>query len=170
MMPVLIVLNAGSSSLKFQVYDAPEGGEPSVAFKGLFEGLGGPARFAVKDAHGALLTETTWGADDRIGHEEALMHLVSWLRQHQEGRKLAAVGHRVVHGGEAFSGPVLVDEAGTARSHREAPEIDGIIEVPTDLRAGSFVSVRIVDAMGPDLVAEPISHARDAMAATPGSA
>jgi acetate kinase len=111
MMPVLIVLNAGSSSLKFQVYDAPEGGEPSVAFKGLFEGLGGPARFAVKDAHGALLTETTWGADDRIGHEEALMHLVSWLRQHQEGRKLAAVGHRVVHGGEAFSGPVLVDEA-----------------------------------------------------------
>ena len=39
------------------------------------------------------------------------MHLNSWLRQHQERRKLVAIGHRVVHGGEAFSGPVLVDEA-----------------------------------------------------------
>ena len=49
---------------------------------------------------------------------------------------------------------VLVDEAGVARSSREAPEIDGIIEVPTNLTAGEFYTVRIVDAMGPDLVAE----------------
>ena len=53
----------------------------------------------------------SWGSGDGFGHEEALMHLVSWLRQHQEGRKLVAIGHRVVHGGEAFSGPVLVDDA-----------------------------------------------------------
>jgi ribosomal protein S12 methylthiotransferase len=49
---------------------------------------------------------------------------------------------------------VLVDEAGVARSGREAPEIDGIIEVPKDLAVGAFHTVRIVDAMGPDLVAE----------------
>ena len=49
---------------------------------------------------------------------------------------------------------VLVDEAGVARSSREAPEIDGIIEVPNHLAVGEFHSVRIVDAMGPDLVAE----------------
>jgi len=48
---------------------------------------------------------------------------------------------------------VLVDEPGTARSHREAPEIDGIIEVPDHLIPGSFVDVHIVDAMGPDLIA-----------------
>ena len=41
MTPVFIVLNAGSSSLKFQVFEAREGGDPSVVFKGLFEGLGG---------------------------------------------------------------------------------------------------------------------------------
>lgn len=111
MMPALVVLNAGSSSLKFQVYDTPEGTQPRVAFKGLFEGLGGSARFSVKDAHGMLLKETAWSSGDRLGHEEALMHLVAWLRQHQEGRKLVAIGHRVVHGGEAFSGPVLVDDA-----------------------------------------------------------
>jgi ribosomal protein S12 methylthiotransferase len=49
---------------------------------------------------------------------------------------------------------VLVDEPGVARSSREAPEIDGIIEVPADTAVGEFHMVRIVDAMGPDLVAE----------------
>lgn len=49
---------------------------------------------------------------------------------------------------------VLVDEPGVARSHREAPEIDGIIEVPTSLEVGQFYDVTVMSAMGPDLVAE----------------
>ncbi len=49
---------------------------------------------------------------------------------------------------------VLVDEPGVGRSHREAPQIDGIIRVPTSLAVGSFATVRIADAQGPDLVAE----------------
>ena len=49
---------------------------------------------------------------------------------------------------------VLVDEPGVARSHREAPEIDGIIEVPTSLEVGHFYDVTVTSAMGPDLVAE----------------
>ena len=49
---------------------------------------------------------------------------------------------------------VLVDEVGIGRTHREAPEIDGIVEVPEQLTVGSFASVRIVDAAGPDLRAE----------------
>ena len=49
---------------------------------------------------------------------------------------------------------VLVDEPGIARGHREAPEIDGVVHVPEALDAGTFEHVRIVDALGPDLVAE----------------
>ena len=49
---------------------------------------------------------------------------------------------------------VLVDEEGVARSHREAPEIDGIIEVPASLAVGQFFDVTVTSAMGPDLVAE----------------
>jgi tRNA A37 methylthiotransferase MiaB len=49
---------------------------------------------------------------------------------------------------------VLVDEQGVARSHREAPSIDGVIHVAADLPIGQFHDVRIADAMGPDLVAE----------------
>ncbi len=48
---------------------------------------------------------------------------------------------------------VLVDAIGVGRSHREAPEIDGIVHLPTDLEVGSIVEVEIVDALGPDLVA-----------------
>jgi ribosomal protein S12 methylthiotransferase len=48
---------------------------------------------------------------------------------------------------------VLVDEPGVARSHREAPEIDGLISVPHDLEPGTFATVRVVEAEGPDLVA-----------------
>src|SRR4051794_1244017 len=111
MIPVLTVLNAGSSSLKFQVYDMPDGAEPRLVWKGLYEGLGGAARFLVKDTGGSLLGEMTWSAGDGFGHEEALIHLVSWLSQFREERKPVAIGHRVVHGGEEFSAPVLVDES-----------------------------------------------------------
>ena len=110
MIPVLIIVNAGSSSLKFQVYDMLDGAEPRLVWKGLYEGLGAAAHFVVKDALGVVLDDRTWGADDQTGHEEALMHLVAWLSQFREERKPVAIGHRVVHGGEAFPGPVLVDE------------------------------------------------------------
>ncbi len=52
---------------------------------------------------------------------------------------------------------VLVDTTGIARSYREAPEIDGVVSVPDHLAVGQFHTVRVVDALGPDLVAEAVS-------------
>jgi ribosomal protein S12 methylthiotransferase len=73
------------------------------------------------------------------------------LRELQDGitarRRDELVGSRV---------EVLVDEPGTARSHREAPEIDGIITVPRELPVGEFAKVEITAALGPDLTAEPL--------------
>jgi ribosomal protein S12 methylthiotransferase len=51
---------------------------------------------------------------------------------------------------------VLVDEPGIARSHREAPEIDGIVVVPEDLAPRGFVTVEVIGAAGPDLEARPV--------------
>jgi len=48
-----------------------------------------------------------------------------------------------------------VDEVGVARSHREAPSIDGVVHVPDSLAVGEFHQVCVVEATGPDLVAEP---------------
>jgi len=73
------------------------------------------------------------------------------LRELQDGitaaRRDALVGDVV---------EVLVDAAGVARSHREAPEIDGIITVPSHLDVGSIQSVRITGAEGPDLEADSL--------------
>jgi acetate kinase len=110
MTPVYIALNAGSSSLKFQIFEESGGTEPRLVFKGLFEGLGNSAHFVVRDNNGTILDEMSWDPE-QLGHEEALVHLVSWLRKHQDGRELKAIGHGVVHGGAAYSGPVLADEA-----------------------------------------------------------
>jgi acetate kinase len=108
--PVILVLNAGSSSLKFQVFEA--GAVPRLVFRGVYEGLaGGSARFAARGAEGAVLDDSSWDAGEAVGHEEALIHLVGWLRSRKGGLKLSAIGHRVVHGGEAHAGPALVDDA-----------------------------------------------------------
>ena len=73
------------------------------------------------------------------------------LRELQDGitaaRSDATIGNVVT---------VLVDEPGVARSTREAPEIDGVIEVPDHLAVGEFHEVRLVDALGPDRVADSL--------------
>ena len=55
---------------------------------------------------------------------------------------------------------VLVDRVGEARSHREAPEIDGVIRVPDDLAVAQFHQVEITDAEGPDLDAVALEGAK----------
>lgn len=110
MIPVFLVLNAGSSSLKFQVFEAEEAAAPRRIYRGLFDGLGGAPRFVVKDDAGAVMTEQSWTESDRFGHEQALGHLATWLRENRADYRLQAVGHRVVHGGTQYSAPVIVDQ------------------------------------------------------------
>ncbi|WP_336491896.1 acetate/propionate family kinase [Methylobacterium nigriterrae] len=109
MIPVLLVLNAGSSSLKFQVFELGETEDPHRVFRGLFEGLGSSPRLLIRDSTGSVVTDDAFGGEAAFGHEEALLRLAAWLREHSGGFHLAAVGHRVVHGGMAFCAPVRVD-------------------------------------------------------------
>jgi acetate kinase len=108
--PVFLVLNSGSSSLKFQVFEAKGAGEPRGIFRGQFEGLGSKPRFMATDATGEVIAQTSWGHGEEVRHEQALNHLTSWLLEHSEGFSLAGVGHRVVHGGKAYFQPVKIDE------------------------------------------------------------
>ena len=110
MPPVFLVLNAGSSSLKFQVFGVGETDEPRRIYRGLFDGLGGTSRFSVKDHNDLVAAEANWDGSVRFGHEDALVHLSTWLRQHKGDYSLVAVGHRVVHGGMHLSQPVVVDQ------------------------------------------------------------
>ena len=109
MRPVFLVLNAGSSSIKFQLFDAGGTGEPRRIYRGLFEGLGSSPHFVVRDEAGAAVGEARWGETERFGHEEALAYLGAWIGEHRGDYDLSAVGHRVVHGGMTFSRSVAID-------------------------------------------------------------
>jgi acetate kinase len=110
----ILVLNAGSSSLKFSAYAVERGADggrrPVLAAKGQIEGLGTRPRFVAHDAAGARLADEIFDLGEITGHDRALDRLAAWLRAQFGGAKLRAVGHRVVHGGIEFTTPVLVDE------------------------------------------------------------
>lgn len=95
------------------------------------------------------------GLDGEVAHElmaERLSELVALQDQITARRRDELIGHEV---------EVLVDTSGVGRSHREAPEIDGVVHVGHDLAVGELHSVVVVDALGPDLVASGATVADD---------
>jgi acetate kinase len=103
-----LVLNAGSSSLKFAVYRRATGVDWSVAARGQVDGIGLPsARLSVKDGTGSSLPAAHSAAELGDG-PAALAHVADWLRAHFPGSRLAGVGHRVVHGGPRHAAPAIV--------------------------------------------------------------
>ncbi|MGB8333536.1 MAG: acetate/propionate family kinase [Desulfobacterales bacterium] len=106
----IVVLNAGSSSIKFSLFiERGETLEPDV--RGQVEGLYTAARFVSKAPDGAMKAEKSWPAGLNLGHDGALDHLIGHLRSELPGDRLIGLGHRVVHGGMAYTQPVQVDEA-----------------------------------------------------------
>jgi len=112
-----LVLNAGSSSLKFCVFRRPESGQWQLDAKGQIEGIGTSPRLLVKDGAGERI------ADDRLDAavsdgRKAAKALAAWLQAKYHGGKVLGVGHRVVHGGSRFAGPTVVNQ-GTLAQLRE---------------------------------------------------
>jgi acetate kinase len=112
-----LVLNAGSSSLKFCVFRRPETRQWQLDAKGQIEGIGTSPRLSVKDGAGARI------ADDRLDTavsdgRKAVDALAVWLHSKYRGGKVLGVGHRVVHGGSRFVGPTVVNQ-GTLAQLRE---------------------------------------------------
>lgn len=109
----VLAVNCGSSTLKFQLLEvgpgaAPPGGEGRLA-AGLVDGIGGPAAVEFQATGGAALRERRPVAD----HAQALRLALRWLGEAgvAPGQGIDAVGHRVVHGGERFVRPALIDDA-----------------------------------------------------------
>src|SRR3954462_12563214 len=118
MSDVILVLNAGSSSLKFTLFDVG-GEEPSVLCSGQISGIGTPPRFEAgcfTATEMARWDKDTWAKDTWDGEtgpsrEELLRFLLDWVQDRLSGHRLIAAGHRVVHGGDRFAGPVRIDAA-----------------------------------------------------------
>ena len=117
----ILVLNAGSSSIKFSVYALGVADRLSLDSKGQVEGIGSRPHFVAEDAKGGSLRDEAFEPSGPDGHGEAMRKLGGWLRERLADDRVVAAGHRVVHGGPDFAAPVTVDAAVLARLERLVP-------------------------------------------------
>jgi acetate kinase len=103
-----LVLNAGSSSLKFCVYHKPANAAWRLESRGQIEGIGAAPKFSAKDGAGARLHDAGLDLTSARDAATALDVLVTWLRSTYGLAHVVGVGHRVVHGGQRFAGPTIV--------------------------------------------------------------
>ncbi len=118
---VILTLNAGSSSLKFAVFSLADGGALNPLASGEIEGIGATAKGAVKtssgDASELALDPKAGGVD----HQAAMGAILGWLKEAGYADSVAAVGHRVVHGGPDLGQPILVNVEALAKLRRLIP-------------------------------------------------
>jgi acetate kinase len=120
MRDAILVVNAGSSSIKFSLF-AEAARDPELQCRGQIEGLYTAPRFVARDAGGAQLAEKSWGEGHRLGHDGAVAHLGEFLRAQLAEFRLAGIGHRVVHGGAEYTQPVRLDAGVLAALEKFVP-------------------------------------------------
>jgi acetate kinase len=105
----ILVVNAGSSSLKFSLFRVDATGDLQLAAHGQIDGIGIRPHLTAKDGTGATLVESDLAITEAREVKDAIALTGAWLRAQFPHEPLLAVGHRVVHGGTEYSRPVLVD-------------------------------------------------------------
>jgi acetate kinase len=116
----ILVVNAGSSSIKFQLFSVDGGDQLQQRLKGQIEGIGVHPHLIVKGVGGEILIDQTWPGADAADPPAALGKVVDFLRA-EIGTLPTAVGHRVVHGGPDYSEPILIDDLAFDRLQAFAP-------------------------------------------------
>ena len=109
-MDAILVVNAGSSSVKFQIFGNEEAGALPRLIKGQIDGIGTRPRLSAEGSDRSSLIDRTYAPDKVPDVPAAIAVVASWLRETQSFN-LVAVGHRVVHGGPKYDRPVVIDQA-----------------------------------------------------------
>mgnify|MGYP000512331432 FL=1 len=141
LLPALLCLNAGSSSVKFSLYRAANGA-PELLLGGQIEGLLTQPHFKATDAQGNTLNERHWDQPQR--RAEAVETILEFVKSAAKEYKLTAVGHRVVLGGTEFPHSVVVDDAVLEVLDHYAPIVPS--HQPAEIE-----SIRLLRASHPDL-------------------
>ena len=115
----ILVLNAGSSSLKFTLF-ADHGNELEPQVRGQIEAIHTSPHFIARTPQG-MVAEKFWGGGVALGHAGAVEHLAEFVRGYAKEFELVAVGHRVVHGGRDYARPVALDGGVLASLDRLVP-------------------------------------------------
>lgn len=116
----LLVINAGSSSIKFALYRL-DNSDLSVELNGQVAAIGAQGHFTVTDADRGVLVDQLLAPDAAAQHSQAFDVIYIWLLEYLKERKLLAVGHRIVHGGQLYAAPVLVDDIVLAQLQELVP-------------------------------------------------
>jgi acetate kinase len=116
----ILVANAGSSSVKFQVFSIEDAGKLRREVRGQIDGIGRMPKLKALSGDGSLLVERTYEPTVVGDVPSALETAGTWLRDERQINPVA-VGHRVVHGGPDYDRPIRVDESVVARLERYIP-------------------------------------------------
>jgi len=109
MSDAIIVVNAGSTSLKFGAYAVDDAaGSLPLLCRGRIDSMQGDPHFVVQNAAGKPLDTHEWGEGHAIDHGTALRFVIAWLEANLGDRKVIAAGHRIVLGGARFEAPVRI--------------------------------------------------------------
>jgi acetate kinase len=115
----ILVVNAGSSSLKFQVFTTDAEG-PTPTIRGQLDGIGTRPRLRATRADNTVLADQSYEPGQVADLAAAAVAAGTMLRE-KHGVSFAAVGHRVVHGGPVYERPVLIDDDVLSQLERFAP-------------------------------------------------
>jgi len=138
----LLVLNAGSSSLKFSLFRADD--PPRPLLRGQIEGLLTRARFLASDG-ATVIGEKEWPPGTRLGHQGAIEFLFAWARNGLLGEhRISGVGHRVAHGGAGLVAPSRIDDALVA-------ELEALVPLAPLHQPHNVAAIKAVAAMAPAL-------------------
>ena len=102
MTDAILVVNAGSTSVKFAAYAMSAAGSLPVLCRGRIDSMQGDPHFVVKDEAAKPLAAHEWGDGHAIDHRTALHFIITWLEANLADMKVVAAGHRVVLGGTRF--------------------------------------------------------------------
>ncbi|MGZ9103367.1 MAG: acetate/propionate family kinase [Rhodoplanes sp.] len=119
-MKAILVVNAGSSSLKFQLFENEPGPRVKRLLKGQLDGIGVRPRLRATKGDGAIAIDRMFSPEEVRDLPAAIQVTAEWLRG-TENVELAAIGHRVVHGGPEYSEPILVSPEVLDRLARYVP-------------------------------------------------
>jgi len=119
MSDAIVVVNAGSSSIKFSLF-VEDGADLVLDVRGQIEGLYTAPHFVAKGRDGAKRGEKAW-SEGTLGHDGAMRYLIEYLRGELSGNRLAGIGHRVLHGGLDYADAIVVDASVLTALERLTP-------------------------------------------------
>ena len=144
MQNAILVINAGSSSIKFAAFAESAAGEPDLLGKGQIEGIGTDPNFAVRNDSGAVIGEHRWPAGASVGHAECLHFIIQWIEENATDVRVVAAGHRVVHGGLRFSEATLIDNTVMA-------DLEALVDLAPLHQPNNLAAIRALGDDHPEL-------------------